>query len=129
MLRGNKESSPSAQLEASIRAPSQNPSARVEHNMEKSRRRDRSATDVLHDRVTSAALPASVSPTKSLGRALLTRVEEAVLPFVLLRAPVLRVCMSWQETSRCRPCVGAVPCPCAVGGNIKCDCRAPTSRG
>lgn len=107
MLRGNKEASPSAQLEASIWAPSQNPSARVERNMEKSRRRDHSATDVLHDRVTSAALPASVSPTKSLGRALLAGVEEPVLPFVLLRAPVLRLHVLGGDVSLpsvCRSC-------------------------
>lgn len=57
MLRGNKEASPSAQLVASIWAPSQNPSTRVEYNMEKSRRQDPSATNVLrdHGRVTSAA--------------------------------------------------------------------------
>jgi len=57
MMRENEEASPSARLEASGSAPSQSPSARLGCHMEKSRRRDPSATEVLHDLglVTSAS--------------------------------------------------------------------------
>lgn len=49
MLRGNKEASLAAWLEASGSAPSQSRSARVERNTEKLRCWDPSATDVPHD--------------------------------------------------------------------------------
>ncbi|XP_074971638.1 macrophage colony-stimulating factor 1 isoform X2 [Phalacrocorax aristotelis] len=122
MLRGNKEASPLARLEASGSAPSQSPSAWVEHNVEKLRCRNPSATDVLHDLgcVTSTAPPQPQCPlTKPSGRALPTGVEEPVLPSVLSQAPVLYVCMPAEETSCCRPCVGG------VGTDPDCNCLSP----
>lgn len=72
MLRGNKEASLSARLEASGSAPSQSPSAWVEHDMEKLRHWDLSATNVLHDldRVTSAAPCLSFPPDRAFGESI-----------------------------------------------------------
>lgn len=92
MLRGNKEASPSARLEASSSAPSQSRGARVERNTEKSKCRDPSATDVLHDLgcVTSTApchrFPPGESAARRAGRACV-----AVRAFASARAVCLHV--------------------------------------